>query len=535
MAVKTNKLISPTNKEIEIDSLAKVDNGEVKDIEGNPLKVDEANKLGGKTKDDIYQDVNNIVSSYSYKSKFSFKKLLNTQRSFPERWMLGVNEDNQLLVWGYRNTYVENTGSSDSLSAGVLPVPKAVAGIEPKEIVATTWSIFVLYPNGDLYVKGYNSYGQLGVGNTSHQYSFVKVMENVEKVVSSSHGYHQDQNSVFVIKNNNGKKELYGCGMNGYGQLGRGHTTSPMTTFGKAQFTSELDSDENIIDVVVVSTNVVSVYALTDKGKLFACGYNGYGQLGLGDTTNRNIFTRVLGILDGKRVLKVVASGGTRSGSGAYYYYSAIVLAEDSEGNKRVYSCGYNGYGQLGLGNTTNYSTFQEITFLSDKNIVDIYGYRGSWTSYFAKAENGDIYAWGYNGYGQLGIGNTNNALSPVKVNIPEPVKEVYLGAGGGTYSYFMTVLFETVNGNLYATGYDGENQVGTLGGSTSTPVLIEFPVNIANIGIKQISTGGYSSSWTWYVLLNNGDVYAWGDNDYQQARSHDSTGNIAYPSLIGV
>ncbi len=37
-----------------------------------------------------------------------------------------------------------------------------------------------------------------------------------------------------------------------------------------------------------------------------------------------------------------------------------------------VYSFGYNSYGQLGLGNYTSYNTPQEIKYLSDKYIIDV-------------------------------------------------------------------------------------------------------------------------------------------------------------------
>ena len=532
--IKTNKLVSPDGKEIEVGKIVKSENGEVKDIDGNPLTIDEANKIGGKTYNELIQDVDNTVNQYSYKSKFNFKKILNTERSFPERWMCGVNQDNQIILWGYRNTYMENTGSSDSMSATALVVPNAVAGVEPQEIVATTWGLYVLYPNGDLYVRGYNGYGQLGTGNTVNQVNgFVKVAEDVVKVVSSSHGYHQDHNSVFIIKLVDGKKKLYGTGANGYGQLGRGHTTTPMTSFGACQFTSDFTTDDEIVDVFVNSTDVVTVYALTNTGKLFSCGYNNYGQLGLGDTTNRNIFHRVGGLLDGKEVVEFVCGGGTRSGNSAYYNYSAIARTSDG----KCYGWGYNGYGQLGLGNTNQYyTTPQEIVFLADKNIVKLFGFRGSWTNFFALSASGVAYGWGYNNFGSLGIGSTSTSIStPTRVQISDAIKDIYLGAGSGTYCYHHGTMFVTQDGKVYVTGYNGQGQVGDNLGNASTPRLINFPDNIAQKGIKQVATGGYSSEWSWYLLLNNGDLYGWGENGYQQIRLNDSADYISYPSLFGI
>ena len=44
-------------------------------------------------------------------------------------------------------------------------------------------------------------------------------------------------------------------------------------------------------------------------------------------------------------------------------WFHTVFLASDG----KVYSCGYNSYGQLGLGNTTDQYTPVEITFLSNK------------------------------------------------------------------------------------------------------------------------------------------------------------------------
>ena len=76
---------------------------------------------------------------------------------------------------------------------------------------------------------------------------------------------------------------------------------------------------------------------------MFACGNNERGQLGLGDTTNRNTFTAVPALPDGK-VAKQVVAGSCHT----------MILAEDGT----VFACGENTYGQLGLGDTTHRITF---------------------------------------------------------------------------------------------------------------------------------------------------------------------------------
>ena len=80
-----------------------------------------------------------------------------------------------------------------------------------------------------------------------------------------------------------------------------------------------------------------------------------------------------------------------------------------------MFSVGYNGYGNLGIGNTTDQSTIQQIPFFKNNNIkiIDIEtGYAHS----LAISEDGEVYSWGYNGSGQLGNGNNNDQSTPIKI-----------------------------------------------------------------------------------------------------------------------
>ena len=85
--------------------------------------------------------------------------------------------------------------------------------------------------------------------------------------------------NMFILKENG---KLYGCGANQFGQLGLGDTESTKTY------------------LMYITDNVKEVYSgyghtfiLKNDGSLWACGYNNMGQLGLGDTTNRSTFTKV--------------------------------------------------------------------------------------------------------------------------------------------------------------------------------------------------------------------------------------------------
>jgi len=170
---------------------------------------------------------------------------------------------------------------------------------------------------------------------------------------------------------------------------------------------------------------------LFDNGEVYSYGHGDRGQNGDGTTTNYHYLRRVgrstggrgSGILRDVFVVKVAASGGLIDYSMGNYEHCAAL---DSEG--RVWMWGYNGYGCLGNGNVTNLTSPTQIDqkFFDNTKIVDIWCTgSGSYQSTYALDQNGQLWGWGYDGYGILGAGDwfTNNGgaqdhrARPVKVN----------------------------------------------------------------------------------------------------------------------
>ena len=94
------------------------------------------------------------------------------------------------------------------------------------------------------------------------------------------------------------------------------------------------------------------------------------------------------------------------------------MYALDEEG--KIYAWGYNYSGQLGDGTTTNRSTpicISEISGnpLKNKKIVKISG--GLYRNAVALDEEGKVYTWGDNYYGQLGDGTTTNSSTPICIS----------------------------------------------------------------------------------------------------------------------
>uniref|UniRef100_A0A672PLJ3 Regulator of chromosome condensation (RCC1) and BTB (POZ) domain containing protein 1 n=1 Tax=Sinocyclocheilus grahami TaxID=75366 RepID=A0A672PLJ3_SINGR len=246
----------------------------------------------------------------------------------------------------------------------------------------------------EVYVLGLNCSNCLGTGD-SQSTIVPKKLDCLtgKKLVSLSYG----SGPHVLLATEEG--ELYVWGHNGYSQLGNGTTNqgvSPVLVSTNLQ-------NKRVTEVACGSHHSL---ALTHEGEVFAWGYNNCGQVGSGSTANQPTPRKVSNCLQSK-VMVSIACGQT----------SSMAVADNGE----VYGWGYNGNGQLGLGNNGNQLTPCRLIALQGFCVVQIAsGYAHS----LALTDEGLLYAWGANTYGQLGTGNKSNQLSPVQVmNIEKSVK----------------------------------------------------------------------------------------------------------------
>ncbi|RXG60788.1 RCC1 and BTB domain-containing protein 1 [Armadillidium vulgare] len=157
------------------------------------------------------------------------------------------------------------------------------------------------------------------------------------------------------------------------------------------------------------------VLAYTEDGELYSWGHNGFCQLGNGSTNQGLTPYLVSSHLNSKRVLKVAAGS-----------HHSLALTEDGE----VLAWGQNNCGQIGSGTTTNQPTPRKIIAnIGGRRVIDIAcGQTSSmavmdngevacgYSHTLALSDEGHLYAWGLNGYGQLGTGNKANQCSPVRI-----------------------------------------------------------------------------------------------------------------------
>ena len=145
----------------------------------------------------------------------------------------------------------------------------------------------------------------------------------------------------------------------------------------------------------------------TEDGDVFVCGRNDSGQLGLGDNVDRLVPTAVRS-LAGRHVVRVAAG----------YSFSVLLTSEHE-----VLTCGWNVCGELGLGDNNDRNEFSLVLGpLATARVVDVSA-GGALVS--AVSDEGKLYTWDYNGYGQLGLGHKNDQNSPQLVESMEQQGEV--------------------------------------------------------------------------------------------------------------
>ena len=192
----------------------------------------------------------------------------------------------------------------------------------------------------------------------------------------------------------------------------------------------------------------------------------------------------------GSTQLNAQTSGCYKAISGDYYHSLAI----QTDGT--LWAWGYNGYGELGDGTNV------------DKNSPMQIGIATNWTSISAGGAHslaiktdGSLWAWGLNGLGQLGDGTTTNTNSPVQIGTATNWASISAG-------FYYTLAIKT-DGSLWAWG---KNFNGQLGDGTNTdkysPVQIGTATNWASISAGETHS---------LAIKTDGSLWAWGENLFGQ------------------
>jgi len=302
-----------------------------------------------------------------------------------------------------------------------------------------------LLDTGFVRCWGLNNVGQLGL-NSKQNVGDAEPITNFGYVnlggiaTSISAGY----NHTCALLDTGGVR----CwGHNSHGQLGYSlPATQNVGDDEPAYWFKDVDLGANVLVKEIVAGGNHTC-AITTTNKVRCWGYNGHGQLGLGTNTNVGNNEKP------SAVPEVNLGGGIPVQLSLGGNHTCALL---DNGFLRCW--GLNSSGQLGYGNTSGRSTPGNDLAPGSKVLQVTTGSDHT----CALMSTGNIKCWGYNGYAQLGYGNTTNLHAPgVDLDFGATAYRVSAGL------YHTCALLSTGAARCW-----GRNHGGQLGYSSTTPYL---------------------------------------------------------------
>ena len=267
-----------------------------------------------------------------------------------------------------------------------------------------------------------------------------------------------------------------------------------------------------------------SSFYISKTGRLYYAGINasGYGQ---GDTITKGY--------EGFRMSQV---NFVNQNEYAVKFYSSTFSMFILSNLGNLYSTGFNKYGMLGIGSTTNSYVWNKVNFPALAGFVTRFSVSNGSNKQgcghcLAVTSNNELYGWGYNGNGQLGISNPpkSNLIfqTPTRINsgaiVNRQILNVFACSSDSSLEGFSYVT-DTSN-NVYAAGYNRQGQFG-LGGvfnnNKDQPSFVSLGIKATKILAKIGSAatkkeGGFRSAAAFYYNGTTGALLACGDNQYGQ------------------
>nr|QBK90128.1 MAG: regulator of chromosome condensation protein [Pithovirus LCPAC102] len=319
-----------------------------------------------------------------------------------------------------------------------------------KSVSCGDYHTIIIDGNNELWSFGYNKFGQLGLEDNNNKKIPTKIEFNY-KVKSVSCG---EFHTIIIDEND----ELWGFGNNYHGQLGLGVGNNDSINIPtKIEFNYKVKS---------ISCGRNHTIIIDENDYLWSFGDNRNGQLGLNYylgskySNNRNIPIKI----EFNYKVKSVSCGGAHT----------IIIDE----NDYLWSFGCNDTGQLGI-KIGYYIDIYIPTKIAFNHKVKSVSCGNDHTIIID--ENDKLWAFGDKNYGQLGLGDIKYDIDidiPTKIPFNYKVKSVSCG------NIYTTIIDE--NNEIWSFGCNRDGQLGL--GDTDN---INIPTKIAfNDKVKSISCG---------------------------------------------
>jgi alpha-tubulin suppressor-like RCC1 family protein len=408
---------------------------------------------------------------------------------------LATKTDGTLWAWGYN--FSGQLGNNSNIKSN-LPIQvgtdtdwnKAAAGREHSLALKT---------NGTLWAWGRNHKGQLGNGANITSRIPIQAGTDADWISTDAN----DSYSIGIKTDGT----LWAWGFNEEGQLGNG-------SFADSNTPVKIGTDANWISAYAGSSHTMG---LKTDGSLQTWGSNEYGQSGNGVSGNANIPTNVVTANSEAFTVTITQCPDFTGLDAEYCGGDETVLLTGNYAPEGTFS----GPGITDNGDGT--ASFDPTAAGTGGTITYTYG--TIWKSasaggYHAMAvqANGSLWGWGYNYYGALGDGSTDDQYVPVASGNGS---NDWVKVSGG---YYHSLGLKT-DGTLWAWGYGGYGELGNGADDDS-----EVPVQVgADTDWAFIKAGNYVS----YGIKTNGTLWAWGNGDYDLF-GDGTTDNRNTPVQIG-
>ena len=393
---------------------------------------------------------------------------------------------------------------------------EAAASSEGALLISAGGSHSCAIEGGNAYCWGSGQYGELGAG---------RITGSAAPVAVDTTGVLAGKTLTQIAAGTDATCALdstgtaYCWGDNNSGQLGDGSSSG--SNVPVAVDTNGVLAGKTLIQITLAGD---AACALDSAGAAYCWGQDGGGELGNRSTSDSDVPVAVdiAGVLAGKTLTQIAAG-------------TAATCALDSTGT--AYCWGDNNYGQLGDGNSGDSSgsdvpvAVDTAGVLAGKTLTQITG-AGLHTCALDTA--GAAFCWGYNVFGELGNGSTNDSAVPVAVNAHgllagKKLTSITAGStdGGSTCA-------ADTGGAVYCWGddYFGELGNGDSGDNVNAivPVAVDTTGVLAGETITQITTAGADA-----CALGSADtIYCWGDNSDGQLGDGSFTTDSNVPVLAG-